>query len=176
MAGTIEDIRNDLISVIGEKAEKFGFSRIAGQLEGLLLFTREPMSLDEMAERLEVSKASVSTNIRLLERWKVVRKVYHRGERKNYYRIRGSIWEIETEIMSTIARDEIDRVKRIMSRSEDNLAKIDGTHNAQGEDIAFLQERFAEIREYIESAEHVLNLLLKQGEVTPAVVKKITIS
>jgi len=176
MARTIEDIRNDLIGAIGEKAEKFGFSRIAGQLEGLLLFAKDPLSLDEMAERLEVSKASVSTNIRLLERWKVVRKVYHRGERKNFYQISGSIWEIETEIMSTIARDEIDRVKRIMSHSETNLEKIDGSSEEETEEIAFMRKRFEEIQEYIESAEYVLNLLLKQGEVTPAVIRKITIS
>jgi DNA-binding transcriptional regulator GbsR (MarR family) len=176
MAKTIEDIRNDLIHVIGEKAEKFGFSRIAGQLEGLLLFANQPMSLDEMAERLEVSKGSVSTNIRLLERWKVVRKVYHRGARKNFYEIRGNIWDIETEIMSTIVKDEIERVKSLMSNSETDLNAIQGTTKEENEEIAFLQQRFSEINEYIESAEHILNLLLKQGEITPSVVKKITIS
>ncbi|MEJ2656136.1 MAG: hypothetical protein P8012_02940 [Desulfobacterales bacterium] len=176
MAKTIEDIRNDLIHVIGEKAEKFGFSRIAGQLEGLLLFTNQPMSLDEMAERLEVSKGSVSTNIRLLERWKVARKVYHKGARKNFYEIRGNIWEIETEIMSSILKDEIERVKSLMSNSETDLNAIQGTTKEENEEIAFLQQRFSEINEYIESAEHILNLLLKQGQITPAVVKKITIS
>lgn len=176
MKKSIEDVRNDLINAIGEKAEKFGFSRIAGQLEGLLLFSRQPMSLDEMAERLEVSKGSVSTNIRLLERWKVVKKVYHRGARKNFYEIRGSIWEIETEIMSTIAKDEIERVKRIMSNSGSDLKKIKGKNTEENEEIAFLEQRFFEIDEYIESAEYILNLFLKQGEISPAVVKKITIS
>ena len=176
MAKTLEDIRNDLIHVIGEKAEKFGFSRIAGQLEGLLLFTNQPMSRDEMAERLEVSKGSVSTNIRLLERWKVVRKVYHKGARKNFYEIRGNIWDIETEIMSTIVKDEVERVKSLMANSETDLNAIRGATEEENEEIAFLQQRFSEINEYIESAEHVLNLLLKQGEITPAVVKKITIS
>ena len=176
MKKTIEDIRNDLIHVIGEKAEKFGFSRIAGQLEGLLLFSRQPMSLDEMAERLEVSKGSVSTNIRLLERWKVARKVYHKGARKNFYEIRGNIWEIETEIMSTIVKDEIERGKSIMSNSEKDLNKIKEKSTEDKEEIAFLQQKFSEINEYIESAEHILNLFLKQGEISPAVVKKITIS
>jgi len=176
MKKVIEDVRNDLINAIGEKAEKFGFSRIAGQLEGLLLFSRQPMSLDEMAERLEVSKGSVSTNIRLLERWKVVKKVYHRGARKNYYEIRGSIWEIETEIMSTIVKDEVERVKRIFSNSGDDLKKIKRQNNEESEDIQFLEQRFSEIDEYIESAEYLLNLFLKQGEISPAVVKKITIS
>lgn len=176
MKKSIEDVRNDLINTIGEKAEKFGFSRIAGQLEGLLLFSRQPMSLDEMAERLEVSKGSVSTNIRLLERWKVVKKAYHRGARKNFYEIRGSIWEIETEIMSTIVKDEVERVKRIMSNSENDLKKIKGKNTEENEEIAFLEQRFSEINEYIDSAEYILNLFLKQGEISPAVIKKVTIS
>jgi len=176
MKKDIEDIRNDLINAIGEKAEKFGFSRIAGQLEGLLLFSKRPMSLDEMAERLEVSKGSISTNIRFLESWKVVKKVYHRGARKNFYEIRGSIWEIETEIMSTIAKDEIDRVKRIFSNSGNDLKKIKGKTKEENEEVSFFGERFAEINEYIESAEYLLNLFLKQGEITPTVIKKIKIS
>jgi len=176
MKKDIEDIRNDLINAIGEKAEKFGFSRIAGQLEGLLLFSKHPMSLDEMAERLEVSKGSISTNIRFLESWKVVKKVYHRGARKNFYEIRGSIWEIETEIMSTIAKDEINRVKQIFSNSGNDLKNIKRKANEENEEIYFLEERFAEINEYIESAEYLLNLFLKQGEITPTVIKKIKIS
>ena len=107
MKKTLDDVRNELIDSIGERAEKFGFPRCAGQLEGLLFLSNRPMSLDEMADRLEVSKASVSTNIRFLERWKVARRVYHRGERKNFYEIAGDIWEIETEIVSTIMKDEI---------------------------------------------------------------------
>lgn len=176
MKKDIEDIRNELIHLIGEKAERFGFSRIAGQLEGLLLFSKDPMSLDEMAQRLEVSKASVSTNIRILERWKIVRKVYHKGERKNFYAIRGSIWEIETEIMSTIVKDEIERVKRILSDSNKDLNMLQGSTEEESEEISFLNGRFAEVDEYIESMEYLLNLFLKQGEISPSVVKKITIS
>lgn len=176
MKKDIEDIRNELIHLIGEKAERFGFSRIAGQLEGLLLFSKDPMGLDEMAQRLEVSKASVSTNIRILESWKIVKKVYHKGERKNFYTIRGSIWEIETEIMSTIVKDEIDRVKKILSNSNNDLNMLQGSTEQESKEISFLNERFAEIDEYIESMEYLLNLFLKQGELSPSVVKKITIS
>ena len=176
MKKDIEDIRNELIHLIGEKAERFGFSRIAGQLEGLLLFSKDPMSLDEMAQRLEVSKASVSTNIRILEQWKVVKKVYHKGERKNFYAIRGSIWEIETEVMSTIAKDEIVRVKQILSNSNRDLGNLTGGSKEDQEEIEFLNDRFSEIDEYIESMEHLLNLFLKQGEISPAVVKKVHIS
>ena len=122
MQRNLEDLRNEWIDHIGERSEKFGFSRIAGQLEGLLFLSGRPLSLDEMADRLEVSKASVSTNIRFLERLKVVHKVYHRGERKNFYEIAGDIWEIETEILKTRFKDELERVQRLVDRDSDYLA------------------------------------------------------
>lgn len=176
MTKTVEDIQNDLIQTLGEKAEKFGFSRIAGQLESLLFLAREPLSLDDMADKLEVSKASVSTNIRLLERWKVVKKVYHKGARKNLYQFRGSIWEIETEIARTIAKDEIERFKSLIAHSVDDLNSIKARSKDVKAQIGFLRERFEEIKDYVEAGEHVLNLLLRKGDITPAVVKKIQIS
>jgi len=173
---TLEDIRNEVINSIGEKAEKFGFPKIAGQLEGLLFLTDKPMSLDEMAERLEVSKASVSTNIRYLEQWKVVRRVYQRGERRNYYEIWGDIWEIETEIASTIVKDEIERFKALLTKSAQNLKSVKAKTSQDKEEVKFIKRRFSEFEEYLETVEYFLRVLLKGGEITPAVIKKIKIT
>jgi len=176
MAKTLEDIKNEWIDHIGEKSEKFGFPRIAGQLEGLLYLSQQPMSLDEMAARLEVSKASASTNVRLLEQWKVVRRAYQRGARKNLYQFAGDIWEIETEIISTIVKDEVDRAKQLVDRTERDLKTIKTTSAAQKKEVRFFKERIKEMRESLEASEYFLNLLISKGKVTPAVVKKIKIS
>ena len=50
---TIDDIRNEWVDVAGQEAEWFGFPRIAAELKVLLLLTPGPMSLGEMAQRLE---------------------------------------------------------------------------------------------------------------------------
>ena len=175
MARILEDIKNEWIDHVGEKAEKFGFPRIAGQLEGLLYLSREAMSLDDMAARLEVSKASVSTNIRYLERWKVVRRIYHRGERKNFYEIAGDIWEIETEIVSTLVRDELDRFNKLIARGEVDLKGIEGKSSEEKKDITQIKARFAEIKEYLEAGDYFLGLLMQKGKITSAIVKKIQI-
>ena len=54
------------IEQMGLAAEANGFSRIGGRLIAYLLIEDRPHSLDEIVERLQVSKASVSTNARLL--------------------------------------------------------------------------------------------------------------
>ena len=176
MLKTVDDIRNDVIDTIGEKAEKFGFSPIAGQIEGLLYLSQEALSLDEMAIRLEVSKASISTNIRLLERWKVVKRVYNRGTRKNFYQLRGRIWEIETELAKTVAREEIERFKSLIRETVGDLKAVRARSKEDKAQVEFMRERFEELEEYVEAGEHLLELLLQKGKITPAVVKKIRIS
>ena len=172
---TIDDIRNEWVDAVGQEAERFGFPRIAAELKALLLLSREPMSLTEMARRLEVSKASVSTNIRILERWKLVRRVYHRGERQNFYEIRGHMWEIETEIASTILRDELAETKALASRSLEALDSVEAVTPEDGQDVQFLKDRFAEALEYIGAGEYLLNLFLQRGQITPAILKTIKI-
>jgi hypothetical protein len=56
------------------------------------------------------------------------------------------------------------------------LNAVKGKSAEEKEEIALIKRRFSEMEEYIESIEYFLNLLLKQGEITPAVVKKISIS
>lgn len=60
-------------------------NRAGGQIYALLFISEEPLSLDEIAARLGISKSNVSVNIRMLEDYKLVRKVWVRGSRKDYY-------------------------------------------------------------------------------------------
>ncbi|UCD58413.1 MAG: hypothetical protein JSV16_04670 [Candidatus Hydrogenedentota bacterium] len=173
MKKTVEDVRNDFIDTLGEASERYGMTRLAGLLEGLLYLSREPLSLDDMAERLEVSKASVSTNVRVLERWKAVRKVFNRGDRKNYYELRGNLWEIETEIVTMVLKDELEQFANYLARWKSDLAEAD---EGDAEDRAFLEMRLEEIDEYLDAAKHILQLLTREGKVTPAVIKKIQIT
>ena len=75
------------IEKMGLLVETDGMPRIAGRILGLLLLTPEPLSLDALARELQVSKASASTNARLLERLGAVERVAKPGDRRDYYRV-----------------------------------------------------------------------------------------
>ncbi|MGK7311895.1 MAG: GbsR/MarR family transcriptional regulator [Candidatus Longimicrobiales bacterium M2_2A_002] len=77
----------DVVERMGLFFERDGLSRIAGRLLGHLLLSETPRSLDELAEALQVSKSSVSINVRLLERMGTVERVTIPGDRRDYYRI-----------------------------------------------------------------------------------------
>jgi DNA-binding transcriptional regulator GbsR (MarR family) len=67
--------------------EQDALPHIAGRVFGLLLVSQEARCLGELAEVLQVSKASVSTNARLLARRGVLERVRRAGDRRDFYRV-----------------------------------------------------------------------------------------
>ena len=72
---------------MGLALEADGLPRIAGRIFGLLLVSEDARSLDDLARQLKVSKASVSTNARLLEQRAVLERISRPGDRRDYYRV-----------------------------------------------------------------------------------------
>lgn len=81
--------------------------RIAGRLFGFLFLRSDDCSLDEMAEALGVSKASVSTDIRRLEGMGFVQRIVRPGDRRDYYAIAQGV----TANMVALRRDKIERFR-----------------------------------------------------------------
>lgn len=77
----------DFIEGMGLALESEGLPRIAGRIFGLLLVSEDCRSLDDLAGELRVSKASVSTNARLLEQRGVLERNSRPSDRRDYYRI-----------------------------------------------------------------------------------------
>ena len=75
----------EMVEAGGRTAQSFGLSRLFGQIYMLLYLSPEPMCLDDLARDLGVSKASVSIAGRKLEAWGAVRKVWVRGDRRDFY-------------------------------------------------------------------------------------------
>jgi DNA-binding transcriptional regulator GbsR (MarR family) len=77
----------DFIDRMGLALESDGLPRIAGRIFGLLLVSEDCRSLDDLAAELRVSKASVSTNARLLEQRGVLERNSRPSDRRDYYRV-----------------------------------------------------------------------------------------
>ncbi|HEU4473676.1 MAG TPA: hypothetical protein VFR72_02510 [Gemmatimonadales bacterium] len=73
--------------------ESDGQPPIAGRIFGLLLLSDEALSLDELADALDVSKASASTNARLLAQFGLIEQVHREGSRRDYYRMAPDLFE-----------------------------------------------------------------------------------
>jgi len=73
---------------MGQIMQEAGLSRIAGQILAALFVAEGPVAAYDLIDRLQISKGSLSTNIRLLELLFVVERRSKPGERQDYFSIR----------------------------------------------------------------------------------------
>ncbi|HEX6036812.1 GbsR/MarR family transcriptional regulator [Longimicrobium sp.] len=138
----------DFIESMGRQFEEDGTPRIAGRLFGFLMLQEEPCSLDDVAEQLQVSKGSASSNARLLEQLGIAERVTRAGDRRDYYQISPDIGERTLER----ALHGLDRM----------LGRLRRGAGAVGERSATVRDRFAGTITFHERALAVVTDLLGQ--------------
>lgn len=106
------------IDRLGDAAEADGLSPIAGRLFALLMLAAEPQSLDELAEALGVSKASVSTDARRLLDRGIVERTRRTGDRRDFY-------ELTPDFFARVIRARVARWRRIQQLVDD--VRVDST-------------------------------------------------
>jgi DNA-binding transcriptional regulator GbsR (MarR family) len=140
---TIDAIKDKFIDSMGRISKFWGFNRLMGQLYGLLYLSREPMTLDQLAEGLMVSKGSVSINVRALERWGMVEKVWIKADRKDYYKAETKFMDIVTKILQEREKMEFDSALRTVSEC---LAEIKALGTS--DETKFLKQRLTNMQRF----------------------------
>ncbi|MFH1415732.1 MAG: hypothetical protein ABIH89_06575, partial [Elusimicrobiota bacterium] len=111
------NIQLEFAKIAGMLASRFSLSSTVGQIYGLLFMSPEPVSLNEMVEKLGISKGSASTNVRILESWGAVRKVWVDNTRKDYY-------EANFDILSIVKSRLKEGIKKRVSNITENISVI----------------------------------------------------
>ena len=150
--------RDNIIESAGRTTQGFGLGRIIGQLYALLFFSPKPMSLDDMGGELKVSKGSVSTNIRELEKWGAVRQIWIKGDRKDYYEAEVDFLRIIKDGILPFFRRKLDSSFVATSESKE-LIQINHK-NIKPRDKE-LTHFYTERLDLIKKAQSRLSLLLK---------------
>lgn len=86
------------IESMGLFFERQGVPRIGGRILGLLLLAEKPLALGEIARLLQVSPASVSTNIRQLQASGTVEPASIPGDRRHYFVFNSAGWDHRLEL------------------------------------------------------------------------------
>jgi predicted transcriptional regulator len=84
------------VESMGVYFETQGIPRIGGRIMALLLLAHKPLSAEDIASNLKVSRGSISTNVRLLISTGIVQKVSIPGDRTVYFVFSEEAWERHT--------------------------------------------------------------------------------
>lgn len=127
----IDKDSQEFIESMGLVFQSDGLPRIAGRILGFLTIKTDAHSLQELADSLEVSRGSVSTNTRLLEQFGMIERVAKSGDRQGFYRLapeafpnvlRGAIQRM-TKAHQIILK-AADRIPKKSAGAQRNLAEM----------------------------------------------------
>jgi DNA-binding transcriptional regulator GbsR (MarR family) len=92
----------------GEMGEVWGVNRSVSQIHALLYISDRPLTAEEIAERLKLARSNVSTSLRELLGWSLVRRVSVLGERRDFYEAEADVFEMVRRIAANRKAREID--------------------------------------------------------------------
>ncbi len=115
----IEPQMMSFVNKMGKYYESFGFSRIGGQIVGLMLITETGISQEDLQRILGVSRSSISTNLKILLLNAGVEEIHVQGDRKSYFMF--SDRAVEQSILRKISGYEY--LKEVVNEGIENLKK-----------------------------------------------------
>jgi DNA-binding transcriptional regulator GbsR (MarR family) len=94
----------------GAMGSFWGVNNSVARIHALLIISERPWCLDEISERLRISKSNASTSLKELRSWRVIRKILQPGDRREFYVCEPDAWEMLFNIMRERKRREFDPV------------------------------------------------------------------
>jgi DNA-binding transcriptional regulator GbsR (MarR family) len=92
----------------GTLGDRWGVNRSVSLIHALLYASERPLTADEIAATLEIARSNVSTSLRELQTWDIVKAVPVRGDRRVFYTAETDLWTLVSRIAAGRKAREID--------------------------------------------------------------------
>lgn len=92
----------------GEMGTRWGTNRTVSQIHALLYLSPKPLPADEIAKLLSIARSNVSTSIRELQNYGVVKTTHVLGDRRDHFEATTDMWELFLQIVEERKKREID--------------------------------------------------------------------
>jgi HTH-type transcriptional regulator, glycine betaine synthesis regulator len=121
-ADALEHVENDFIELWGAMSSLWGVNPTMARIHGVLYITGHQMTMDDIMERLTISRGNVSMNLNKLLEWGLVRRVHRPGDRRDHYESIQDVWEMFATVAAQRKRREIDPLLNTLRRCKERLA------------------------------------------------------
>lgn len=158
----MDETKREMLQAFGEAYRGFGLSKQMGHIVALLLYSPQPLSLDEITEQLGMSKGPISQVTRRLNERNIIRKVWNPGSRKDYY-------EIQQEVFANAFRNFAHLIHHNTEIAQDLSKKVTDAEINVVPDKDLLLKRLKEMETFYTLMEkHFSNFLEEWAVARPA--------
>lgn len=141
----MHQLRQALVGDFGQQYVRFGHSELMGRVVGLLLSAAAPMTEEEIAAELHVSKSPVNQITSRLEQLSLVRRIRIRGDRRYYYEISPDVF---FQAGLNLARLLEDNLHIADAHLRVALSKLRSAEGEERGEVRVLCQRLMQMREY----------------------------
>jgi DNA-binding transcriptional regulator GbsR (MarR family) len=152
----LDSFQRECINLFVHAAQILSIPRSVGEIFGLLYSSRDPLAMDDVIEKLSMSKGSASQGLRWLRDMGAVRTTYVAGDRRDFF-------VAETELRKLAFGFLRESIEPHLDRGVDYLERVDRTIEdlPAGEKRRFGEERLKKLRRWHRFSSQVLPLLLR---------------
>jgi DNA-binding transcriptional regulator GbsR (MarR family) len=143
----------------------WGVNNSVARIHGLLIITEKAWCIDEIVERLQISKSNVSTSLKELRTWNVIKKIFQSGDRKEYFVCEPNAWEMLFNIMRQRKQREFDPI----------LASVAETYSqAKNDSDGIAVERLKQMKNMLDTFNKLADMALASESQVKGLISFIT--
>ena len=151
----LEPVEVEVIHLFVQFSRALGQPRSVAEIYGLLFISHKPLPMDDLIERLNLSKGSGSQGLKYLQDLGAVRMVYVAGERRTHY-------EAVAELRNLAGRFLRQQILTHFEDSKTRLERIaDQVKNLSGEQRKFVTTRVKLLRSWEKNGRRMLPFVAK---------------
>jgi DNA-binding transcriptional regulator GbsR (MarR family) len=141
----MHQLRHALVTDFGQQYVRFGHSELMGRVVGLLMTASVPMTEEEIAAELQVSKSPINQITSRLEQLSLVRRIRVRGDRRYYYELSADVFFQAGLNLARLLEDNLHIAEAHLREALLRLRSATGDERAE---IRVVCERLIQMREY----------------------------
>ena len=163
----LAEVEDRFISLWGDISALWGVNRSVGRIHALLFLSRQPLDMETITQRLQISHGNCSTSIRDLLAWNSIRRVHVPGERRVLYESEQDPWTWFHACIRERRRREvvpvIDQLHEISDHAKTTADIADAKRNPDAKDLKAAHERIARFTKFMDEFKDLIDGFLAVG-------------
>jgi DNA-binding transcriptional regulator GbsR (MarR family) len=161
----------------GEMGTRWGTNRTVAQIQALLYLSPKPLHADEIVDLLSVARSNVSTSIRELQSYGLVKMTHILGDRRDYFEsLSDDVWELFRVIIAQRKQRELNPTLSMLKKCAMEVEKEKQTDKVTKERITNMLNFFETISDWYEQIQEIptptLQKIMKLGRRITKVINK----
>jgi DNA-binding transcriptional regulator GbsR (MarR family) len=107
----------------GEMGTHWGVNRSVAQIHALLYLSDHPLPADEIVDLLRLARSNVSTGLKELQSYGIVRRVHVESDRRDHFIAETDLWEMLMRITAERKRREVDPTVALLAELSARLSR-----------------------------------------------------